>query len=346
VKKEELILRQIIADKFYCSVLADNLCVYGLTPDQKLHLCHQYNHIICEAEFSGVFSEKQMVELLIKNGIWSEQEERELSLASAKSDSIKEEMYIRYESFQSKYVDKLRQSLQKLRIKIGELFKKRHSYDIYTSAGLAAMYQLHFHLLNNTFLENGIKLADNNPTEIYIRALAEDYITTKPDDVFIRQISKLDMWKSIWHSSKGCGSIFGIPSINLSDEQRSLIGWSSLYDAIAEAIDVPDEKVLKDDDLLDGWLIVQHKKREEDKKKKDGESGGPGNKEVFIPAETREDAVRIYGMNDNEGRVIQSQRLNVLAGKGRIREQDMPDSQRQILLQATREFNEKMKQRK
>ena len=42
-----------------------------------------------------------------------------------------------------------------------------------------------------------------------------------------------------------------------------------MYDNIQESMDCPTEDVINDDDMLDGWFIVQNRKREKDKKEKD-----------------------------------------------------------------------------
>ena len=43
---------------------------------------------------------------------------------------------------------------------------------------------------------------------------------------------------------------------------KNIVMWSQLYDNVQESMDAPTKDVIKDDDLLDGWLIVQGKKRE------------------------------------------------------------------------------------
>lgn len=342
--KLEQVLHQILANKIACKVLDDILYITPMTPDQKLLVYHQHQEIVREAELEGILTDSEMEDLLIKNGLWSTEEETELSGASIRMDGLKEEMYRYYEGFKSGQVEKLRHLLTRLRMRSGELFRKKHSYDLYTCSGLASMNQLHFMLINNTILPDGRRLKDINPDDIYIRILSEQYAVNRPSDNDIRQAAKLDMWRSIWHSAKGATSVFGLPASDLSEEQRSLIGWSRLNDNISESVEPPDKVVLEDDDLLDGWLLVQHKKREAEKKEKDsGGSKRPGAQEVYIPADTSNDAARIDSMNSVAAQLTKKQRARMLERNGVVSQEKMPDSQRQMLMEATQAFHDRMR---
>ena len=38
-----------------------------------------------------------------------------------------------------------------------------------------------------------------------------------------------------------------------------------MYDNIQESLDYPSEDVVEDDDMLDGWLIIQKQKRDKER---------------------------------------------------------------------------------
>ena len=82
----------------------------------------------------------------------------------------------------------------------------------------------------------------------------------------IRELARSEPWKSIWSSSKNEGVLFGKRAIELSEEQKHLIMWSTMYDSIGESPDSPSDKIIADDDMLDGWLILQRREREHNKK--------------------------------------------------------------------------------
>jgi len=285
-----------------------------------------------------------MQEYMIQKGFWSLDEESELSTAGKRMDTLKEEMFNHYAAFKSAQVEKFRQLLLKLRLRAGELFKKKHAYDINTCSGLAMVYQLQFLLSRNVIDSEGNLITDID--DYFIKALCEQYVANRPSDHEIRQISKMDLWRGIWHASKGSTSVFGVSGVALSDEQRSLLGWTRLYDNVNEAASPPVKVVLDDDDLLDGWLIVQHKKQEAEKQgNNDARNIQPNAQEVFIPAETNEDARRIEAMNDIDSQLMKRQRTQLVKTYGKIEEQDLPSSKQEILMQATQAFADRVRNR-
>jgi hypothetical protein len=93
----------------------------------------------------------------------------------------------------------------------------------------------------------------------------------------------------------------------IGDEQILLMTLSRMYDNIYENPDRPDELVINDDDMLDGWLLVQKKKREQEAREATKEimerrHGNAG--EIFIMADTEDDIKDIEKMNDARARVI------------------------------------------
>src|SRR5690606_12972110 len=94
------------------------------------------------------------------------------------------------------------------------------------------------------------------------------YMSNYLDETTLRDLAKNQPWHDIWYSAKkNNGYVFNRDATKLSDEQRKLILWSSLYDNIKEYSEPPSDEIIKDDLRLDGWLIKQN--REEKVKKRD-----------------------------------------------------------------------------
>ena len=110
-----------------------------------------------------------------------------------------------------------------------------------------------------------------------------------------------------------------------------------MYDNIAESPDSPSEDVLEDDDMLDGWLLIQRREREKDKKEKSVESviGNQkisGADEVFVAAKSLEDIDRINLLNDMRASIIREQRLGQIKDSdGGVKHQDLADVKQDIL---------------
>ena len=90
-----------------------------------------------------------------------------------------------------------------------------------------------------------------------------------------------------------------------------------MYDNVYESPESPNEKVLEDDDCLDGWFIVQKRKYEKGKKQKEVDDmiTNPkiaNSQEVFVVAKDNEAAQEIYGLNNPLARSTIQNRKNVI----------------------------------
>ena len=121
-----------------------------------------------------------------------------------------------------------------------------------------------------------------------------------------------------------------------------------MYDNAYQSMECPPDAVFEDDDMFDGWMLDQKRKREIEQKQKSVNTINniPDKaQEVFLTAPTREDADRIYGMNDPDARMkIKQREQMILAHNGdEVRAQDLPDTALELRKQQMEEYKEKMK---
>jgi len=141
----------------------------------------------------------------------------------------------------------------------------------------------------------------------------------------------------MWGARKCERGLFGIAAVDMTDEQRNLVSWSGLYENIQQHPNCPSDEVLEDDDLLDGWMIEQRKERERSHNQK--QADGITNEkirnadEVFLMADTDDDARKIDELNDERAKHIKRQRFKVLKEKGTVNELDMPDTRQELIRQ-------------
>ena len=83
-----------------------------------------------------------------------------------------------------------------------------------------------------------------------------------------RSVARSEPWRSMWNIGKKQGNAFGKAACDLTKDQVSLSSYSSMYDNVYESSEAPDEKVIEDDDCLDGWFISQRREYEKEKKKR------------------------------------------------------------------------------
>ena len=137
----------------------------------------------------------------------------------------------------------------------------------------------------------------------------------------------------MWAAGKKEGRIFDKLPIELSTEQKTLIGWSMMYDSIAESPDAPVDEIIEDDDALDGWLIVQSRKRKQGQQKSVAEElmgKHPNAKDVFIKTDDADHAQKILELNDLDAQRIRSRRTQQIKEKGSVSYHKFDDVQRDL----------------
>jgi hypothetical protein len=288
-----------------------------------------------------------MMDYLSDIGFWTLEKQEFIDNLSVELERIKLEMYNSYRTYKGKRVKQLRRVLKRLMDRAGSLFQERHSYDVYTCEGFALNCKLSY-LIAATAIDQTGAAIDVSNDGVLLQSLVQSYLACRISESEIRKIARSDSWKVIWGAAKSEGQVFGLPAIRLTDEQKMLLGWSRLYDGIHESPECPEDSVLDDDDLLDGWMIFQHRKREGEKKQasaqKVGVSDRMANKqEIYIPVETDEDAARINQMNDAQARMIKRQRDHMITQRGSVPEQYTPDAQLQLKQKAMQQIRDRMK---
>jgi pyruvate dehydrogenase complex dehydrogenase (E1) component len=132
---------------------------------------------------------------------------------------------------------------------------------------------------------------------------------------------------------------------NLTDDQRTLIGISQMYDRVYEHPECPNDDILEDDDALDGWMIIQKRKIEKDKKQQQIDSMNPKLKnaqEVFIMANNSNEADEVVSLNSSESLNRMKSKINHVQKFGFTEESQLPDVQ----IDLRNQLNQQIKNRK
>lgn len=344
---QEVLLHQVMTGVTRCLVVDVPYYIHAPSPAHKMEAAFVYKDMLYECSFGGVLTDEEMLQVMIDNDLWNMDEEAELNSIPTRLDALKVDMFTKYVGFQSKRVEKSRRMVQRLRKRQYELAIRRHEYDFYTQTGLARMVQMQYLIARNTKGANKQPIDLEIENDWLIRQLLEVYSGNRPDELQLRSLARYAVWRMIWASGRQEGRVFGVPSIRLTQEQQNLIAWSKLYDNVHEHPEPPDKEVIEDNDLLDGWIICEQNKREKERRERSGgDKQKPGAQEMYVMAETADDAKRIEAMNDPGMAFVKRQRMAALKQKKVVGEQHMPDSQQKISVQAAQQFRDRMKQPK
>jgi len=307
------------------------LRVSSLTPEQNYKAQEVYQDTFEEAYFGGLPLQEEVYEMLIENSLWSPVEEKMTKQIGKDIEDFKIQLYKALFDFKAQV--SIRRLLDYAKDKQVDLHRKKHVYD-HTSCQGVASYARSCWIIENCTTDE--KNKPYNFSGYSISQVLGDYQSSMLEEHEVRELARSDPWRSIWSSSKKEGTLFGKNGISLTDEQKHLIMWSSMYDNIAESPEAPQDDVLEDDDMLDGWLLMQRREREKSRDEKSVESvlneKISGADEVFITARSQEDMDRINELNDERAALIKAQRMHqIQTTEGGVAHQDLEDVKQDIL---------------
>ena len=334
----ELLLSRIIAGYLKISLSSDlKVVIKTATIDQDYIAQEVFYETYQLAKERGIFTSEDMLNIMIENDIWNTLDVRREEQIPKDIENIKVEMF--KAAFKLQERESKRKILRQMEEQLFKVRSKKHSYDFVTCEGLSTYSRWNWLIENCTYFEDG-KPFDWGVCGI--SSVLNKYRNQALSDLEFRELSRSDLWRSIWNAGRKEGSIFGIPAINLSQEQKSLSMWSSLYDSVYESPEAPAEEIVNDDDLLDGWLIHQRRNADLEKKKQKAEGilGKNADKDdIFVMAHNREDALEVESLNDDVGIMIKKERqIAKEKADGYIKDSDLPDMKRRVMAQAREQF--------
>jgi hypothetical protein len=312
-----------------------------------------YQQAYRQAELEGCYNDHELLAFLLEHSLWDATRQDMLAVFPKDIEEFKLKLYEL--AFKSREREAVRAALAKAKARLEELYAQRHSHDHLSCAGVAAAARQRHLVSRCLYTSAGTLLFPEGVEEGDTSCVLEDVLTglatERLAEAELRELAREEPWRSCWVCKSAEASIFGVAFTDYTEEQRALVGWSGLYDSVYEHPDCPADAVIADDDLLDGWLIAQRRAR--DKKRLQKEAEGllgsdklKGAQEVFIVAQTAEDARKIDAFNDAEAAAIKKARMNLLAKQGTVNEVDMPDTKRRLQTEMAAKFAQSMRERR
>ena len=277
---------------------------------------------------------------LAEAGLWTVKDEDDLKILPDNIDKLKVELYnAAYKSLNRK---KIREYLSVHKSELERLNLALHAWDHLTCEGIAAHARWQHIIANSVTLPDG---AAYDWSVINITAVMHYFNSQSLTETDVRDLVRNEPWATIWTVRKKHGLIFEEP---MTTEQKAMVVWSSIYDNIGESPDCPHKTILEDDDMLDGWLIIQRQNREKEQKQKRGNefTGNQkiaGSQEVYIPAQTEQDAKDISDLNEGYGERVRRSRLAQVEREGRVPLMKFRDMKQRLQIEATQKLSSQFK---
>lgn len=337
------LLYRILKDRLWVSV--DGLSFFIIEP--TLDLLEEswfiYNQAYEKAYADENLTQDELTMFLADQDIWSPFEERILEEKRKELDDAKVDAFQVF--FKSKELRNAKFKIKRISDEISKMIGKKHSMDHLSCEGVAEQSRFNWIISRSCFHKDGacVNWAERNLSS-FISAYRENFI----DHSDFRKIARNDPWRSMWSLSKKTGKLFNEPSTLLSQNKLNLCSYSSMYDSVYENPEAPNEKVIEDDDCLDGWFIFQKRKHDQSKKERESEEliKNPkikNAKEVFLMANNKQEADEIYGLNNSLSRITLQQRQQIIEQKGKASDLDFVDVQTDLQMQQNQAFVSKVR---
>ena len=341
--EREFFVYRIRSGKYFIDYNNIRLKIITPTIDEQFEAENVYINSLDKSLSDGIKTSDQMVEWMMERELWTEADEEKLTGLKKDVEKLKIEIY-NYR-LQEGPREKIRQYLRAGEEQIAEHASKKFSHQDITCEGIAFLEKSLFLIKKCTFF--GSDLYDFS--HMSSRDVWMDYQRLICSENTVRELAREDPWRSTWMLKDGnLFNLFANQDRELSTDQKNLLAWSTMYDNIYESPDAPDEDVINDDDLLDGWTISQKKKREREKaqaeleKKMGDKAQGAG--EVFLMAGSSKDAERIESLNDINATMTKKDRLNTIRkSDGPVNQQDLPDEKLKIRNQLNQQYKDKFR---
>lgn len=291
-----------------------------------------YESIINDEKYNEWITVNNLEKYMEYLGVWNREMAEFMNHSPKQLESLKVSLY--QNRLNSALTKKNRQQISYLRTKMNSVSQTKQYFYNQTVEGFAESIKHEFIIVNTLYYKKNKvfnKFKSNNNSSNDFNNLVTEINNYTLDTSIYRSIARSDFWRSFWNINKN--NIIDKPISEWTDEQRTLASYTSMYDGVYEHHDKPNDSVIEDDDMLDGWLI--HQRKEYEKSKQENSLLNNNNKlakaqEVFIFTDTQEGIKEITEMNSQEALLDIAQRRHSIEKNGEINQSSLIDVQKQI----------------
>lgn len=340
----EKTLCRILQGRLRCSLGDPALYIYEPTKEILEESFEVYDQAYKEAYFKGVYLKSELLPILMENNLWTPYDDREAEKIEKQIEDHKVKAFEFF--YKTKDLANIKMVLRFLEKDLLKCKTKKHTLDHISCEGVASFAR------SIWIISKTVHNIDKTPYDWArhsISSLMDFYNSNQISSTEFRLVARSEPWRSMWNIGKKQGNAFGKPACELTKDQISLSSYSSMYDNVYESSEAPDEKVIEDDDCLDGWFIHQRREYDKQKKKKQAEDmiKNPkiaNSQEIFLMAKDQEEANKIFDVNHPAVRGIIKDRQNTIQNAGKqIKFTELNDIKQDIAMESMQAAKSKIK---
>jgi len=316
------------------------LKIYSPTIEEEYELNEAYLNAYNEALEDGIMTIEATLDMMKERGLWSEEDDKHLVEVPKAIERLKVEAF-KARNNELKLVD-IKKYLRIREKQLRELTERKFSLQENTCEGIAAVHKSTEFMKMCTFLNKEVYEFDGDMNDVLNK-----YYAMILSESTIRDLARNEPWRSLWIMNEdGVFNLFQKNDRQLTIDQRNILVWSKMYANVHESAEAPADDVIADDDMLDGWFIIQKEKRDSEKAKNEMESATTNEKiknagEVFVMAKTPKDIERVNSMNDINANIKRQQRLAIAKKQGVVETGEFADERMQVSQMSNEQFKGK-----
>jgi len=276
----------------------------------------------------NIFTEDEMWEWMRSRDLWSDEKDDKIEGIQKDIDKLKVGMF--EQRMNTAMVDQARRYIRTGEKSKEALVIEKHDLFSKTCEGLASQEK-------SAALFEKCCYVGKEPLDcesVDMSSLYYEFSRMLLNEKQLRELARNDPWRLSW-LMKDHKPLFSNPDDReLSPDQKGILIWSNMYDNIQESTECPSEDVINDNDMLDGWFIIQRQNQEAEKNKTEMEkrtnSKIANSDEILVMANTDKEASTIHGMNSIHSDTIRKQRLATARAKGVAVDLDFRDKQIEV----------------
>lgn len=331
----ERLLYRILQGRLKLRLNGPVLFIEEPTADLLDESLEAYDEAYKQAYFNNVPIKEELIDTLLENNLWSPLDDKEAESLEKKLEDMKVEVFEKF--YDKRFVNSKKMQIRQVEERINKLRFKKMSLDHTCCEGAAAFSRQLWVLNRTTFYSDG---RPYDWTDITVHGVFDYYIEHHIRDEDIRYLARNNPWRNMWSVGKKTSQLFKRHTIDLTKDQKMLAHYSIMYDNIYEHPESPNDKVIDDDDCLDGWIIKQRRENEKHKKQKEvdgliSNSKIANSQEVFVMARDQESASEIYSLNNPLARkTIRDRNQQIQNSEGNVDFKQLADVKQDIQIQS------------
>ena len=292
-------------------------------------------------KYNDWINEDDILGYLINIGLWPHNGDDILKKLETQIEDNKVDQYKNF--INPAKIKTLKRTLSNIKRTYNRYYNTRHSMDQFTTSGYTDLLKNYYILVNslydnnNNLVFNSIENSDYNLLN-HLTSVISDYSIEMST---YRTIARSEQWKNYWNANSD--NLFGKPTIHWTDEQKTLVVITKMYDSAFSHPECPQEKIINDDDMFDGWLIYQKRESDQIKNKNRTEKllvgkGLDKANEVYIMAQSNDEVQNIHDLNNASSKFIIKERNDYIANAKEVEDSKLPDIAREILVKSNEQF--------